>query len=107
MYDTFKISEAIKKAAEAANQFKDSEDGGTCNFDSCFLRAPRMNKYKAESIERMSGVHCYLMDSKLYGRVLMIGIGTGQANRNTRMAEAAKNTLQGLGFNVGMWYQVD
>ncbi len=107
MYDAFKIAEAIKKAAEVAGKLIDTPDTGTCNFDSCFLRVPGMRKDKAEAIEEFSGVRCDLRDTKMYGRVLMIGIGSGQANRNTVMAECAHKFLTGMGFNAGMYYQMD
>ena len=42
-FDKAKLVEAFKAAKAAAEKVKDTEDGGTCNFDSPFLRSEIQN----------------------------------------------------------------
>lgn len=110
-YDLEKIAAAVKAAAghaKAVADFEDWDDGGTCNFDSAYLRAPRMTEEEAKRISELSGVGCYLLKSKIFGRTLQLcGALEGQGNRRTRMAEAMRTHLCEAGFEANMWYQMD
>lgn len=103
------LTAALKQAIEAAKPYANSEDGGTCNFDSPVIdyRAMSMSKNKAEEAIRAAGLRCF--DWKLFGgtRLVICGIGHGQGNRNTRMAEAAEKSLKAAGIATGMYYQMD
>ncbi len=103
------LTVALKKAQEAAKLYAETEDGGTCNFDSPVIdyRAMHMSKSKAEEAIRAAGLRCF--DWKSYGgiRLVVCGIGYGQGNRNTRMAEAAEKSLKAAGVATSMYYQMD
>ncbi|MCK9416960.1 hypothetical protein M0Q97_09910 [Candidatus Dojkabacteria bacterium] len=103
-----KIVNALNKAKNAANEFADSEDGGSCNFDSCVIKLPRWTEDDIKEIEKQSGVSIgSQLSSRWYKGYRFINIGNGQANRKTRMAEAAKKSLKADGYDVSMYYAMD
>ncbi len=107
-YDTAKLALAIRKAVTAARAFETVEDGGTCNFDSAYLRVPGMRDKQAQEIERLSGVGLSLHTYRWHGRILqIIGGRSGQAHRQTAMAEAMYKSLKSDGLASGMYYQMD
>ena len=99
----------IKTAIYAANQAVkfNSEDNGTCNFDMCMVQRESKFTYQ-ETIEIFK--ECGLPARKMGGYDKgYIGIPNfeGQANRNTRWAEAFAKSLKRQGFKTSMYYQVD
>lgn len=107
-YDSAKLAEAIKKAAEAAQVHANDDDGGTCNFDSAFLRVKGMPDAQAKEIEQLSGVRNYITNHSLFGRIIMLsGSLRGQGNRRTRMAEAMRRSLEEQGIDCGCYYAMD
>lgn len=107
-YDTQKIAEAIKRAVSHAQRFADVDDGGTCNFDCAYLFVPGMRESQAKDIERLSGVTLNLSTSHWHGRNLkIIGGRDGQGARQTKMAEAMRDSLKQDGLETGMYYQMD
>ncbi len=104
------LTKALIDAKEVAQQYADTEDGGTCNFDSPVIdyRAMHMNKSKAEAAIQAAGLRSFVWNA--FGGIVGIvvcGIGKGQGNRNTRMAEAAKDSLKASGIATLMYYQMD
>ena len=103
------ITNALLKAKEVAQEFINTEDGGTCNFDSPTIDYREMHLQKSKVIEAIeaAGLRCF--EWKLYKNIKLVvcGIGSGQGNRNTRMAEAAHNSLKKDGISTGMYYQMD
>ena len=103
------LTKALIKAKEAAQVYMNSEDGGTCNFDSPAIdyRAMHMRKGNAVEAIRAAGLRCF--DWKSWGgtRLVICGLGAGQGNRNTRMAEAARQSLKESGVEAFMYYQMD
>jgi cell division GTPase FtsZ len=103
------LTAALEKAKEAALKYADTEDGGTCNFDSPTIdyRAMHMKKSKAEEAIKAADLRCF--DWNGYGgiRLVVCGLGYGQGNRKTRMAEAAHESLKADGIECGMYYQMD
>jgi hypothetical protein len=103
------LTKALKKAKEAAQAYANTEDGGTCNFDSPAIdyRAMHMSKAKAKEAIGAAGLRSF--DWKSWGgmRLVICGIGAGQGNRNTRMAEAAYESLKADGMEACMYYQMD
>lgn len=95
---------AVAKAAEEANKFKDTEDGGSCNFDACCVRIKIPKKFREQTslnLYKMDGIlwrGCYMIYSIPY---------SGQANRRTRMAEAACKSLEEQGYDAHVYYQLD
>lgn len=107
-YHIREIVAAIKDAARTAQRFAAHDDGGTCNMDSAFIKAEGMSDTEAEEIGRISGVRVYLLNSQIYGQILMLGgLTDGQGFRRTKMAEAAQQTLEKKGLQSGVWYQMD
>lgn len=100
------LTTALEQAKKAAQLYVNTEDGGTCNFDNPVIdyRAMHMSKAKAEEAIRAAGLRCF--GWKSYGgmRLVVCGIGYGQGNRNTRMAEAAEKALKAAGIETGMYY---
>ena len=103
------LTAALEQAKKAALVYANTEDGGTCNFDSPTIdyRDMHMSKAKAEEAIRAAGLRCF--DWKCYGltRLVVCGIGYWQGNRNSRMAEAAHESLKAAGIATGMYYQMD
>lgn len=107
-YDSQKIAAAIKKAVEAARMFASVPDGGSCNFDSAFIRAPRMQESQAKEIEQLCGVRLSLHTYRYQGRILQIvGGREGQGARQTAMAEAMAASLKADGIDAAVFYRVD
>lgn len=105
-----KLTNALEQAKKVAQQYADSEDGGTCNFDSPVIdyREMHMSRAKAEEAIHAAGLSSFVW--KAFGGIMglvVCGIGRGQGNRNTRMAEAAKDSLKADGITTRMYYQVD
>ena len=103
-YDIDLIRKAVSEAIAHCQQFKDTDDGGTCNFDACIIYIPGMRELAAKSI-----ANTWLFTSGWHGRTLHIGGTEGQGMRRTKMAEAQRDYLK-LNYpqiNVGMYYQMD
>jgi len=98
------IRKAVSEAIAHAEQFKDTDDGGTCNFDACIMYVPGMRESTARQIGNVS-----MMDTRWHGRHLHLGGTDGQGNRRTTMAEAQNKFLKANypQLNVGMYYQMD
>lgn len=105
--DLKELNNALLNAVNAAAMFDETEDGGTCNFDSVILKikipaqfAPQiwveLDKMLVRDYGRMWR-GCYMVDIPL----------SGQANRRTRMAEAACKELNNAGYNAFLYYQRD
>ena len=103
------LIKALERAKEAAQVYANTEDGGTCNFDSPAIdyRAMHMRKSNAEEAIRAAGLRSFEWDSWSGKRLVVCGIGYGQGNRNSRMAEAAHQSLQSGGIPSMMYYQMD
>jgi len=101
------LTKALKKAKEAAQAYANTEDGGTCNFDSPAIdyRKMHMSKAKAEEAITAAGLRCFEWNSWAGKRLVVCGIGSGQGR--TRMAEAAYESLKADGIAVTMYYQMD
>jgi len=103
-HDIKLIQKAISEAIQHGEIFCQSDDGGTCNFDACYIRVTGMRKSTAEKIEGAS-----MFNTRWHGRTLHIGGTLGQAARRTKMAEAQRSFLQANypTLDVGMYYQMD
>lgn len=94
---------ALAKANQVAKMFTNSEDGGTCNFDTPIINIKATQKQVASLDFKLSkctwGLYkgWWFVDLPLYG----------QGNRRTRMAEAIAKSLNESGFNASVYYQVD
>lgn len=103
-HDVKLIQKAITEAIQHAQQFASTDDGGTCNFDSCIINAFGMRTTTAEKIQGAT-----LFTSGWHGRRLHLSGTLGQGARRTKMAEAQRAFLQANypTLDVGMYYQMD
>jgi len=103
-YDIELIRKAVGEAIAHCQQFKDTDDGGTCNFDACYISVPGMRESTAKDIGGVS-----MFNTRWHGRTLHIGGTTGQAARRTKMAESQREFLQANypQLTIGMYYQMD
>lgn len=90
--DLFRKAEAAALAADPGDGLQN--DGGTCNFDTPVLRLPRVRAVVVEAAAAEAGVNVS-RSSWLGGPAWFIGVTTkGQADRRTKMAEAAYRVLK-------------
>lgn len=94
------IREANEKAKAAADA---SDDGGTCNFDTCIMQA-KLTTAQACDLSARSGVR---VERHGPGKWWVWFHQGGQANKRTRAMEAGKKHLQDNGIECYGWYQVD
>lgn len=101
------LNNALSSAVTAAKQLANTEDGGSCNFDSVTLRISipatlaeqacvKLEKMLVRDWGRLWRGH-YMVDIPL----------SGQADRRSCMAEAACKSLRESGYDAHMFYMVD
>jgi hypothetical protein len=103
------LIKALEKAKQAAQAHINTEDGGTCNFDSPAIDYREMHMSKAKTKEAIvaAGLRSFEWNSWGGIRLVICGIGAGQANRRSRMVEAAYESLKADGIAATMYYQMD
>ena len=93
------ISEAKKYARE---QIEGEPDNGSCNFDHVVIKIGRTMQTNIDAMVNRGW--------KDYGCKNYLHISTpnvGQANRNTKCAEAMRDYLQNEGYDCYVHYQLD
>jgi len=105
--DYAKLTKDLKeaKASAIALGLTDSEDGGTCNFDTPVLivKGARLDFLKKAAAN--AGVNISRWESgyyHIYGDFLW-----GQGNLRTRMAEAFAKSLSDNGWKAYVYYAMD
>lgn len=94
---------AVKAAASKARELADTEDGGTCNMDSCVVRITIPKRLReASGLRLFAGWGIY----EGYWHLQDIP-SNGCGNRNTRQQEAAAEYLRAAGYNASVRYQMD
>jgi hypothetical protein len=103
-YDIERIQKAVTEATAYAWKFCDYDDGGTCNFDACYISVPGMREDTAAKINGVS-----MFNTRWHGRTLHLNGTLGQGMRRTKMAEAQKEflTTNYPDLKIGMYYQMD
>ena len=87
---------------------KDTEDTGTCNFDSPVIRLPRWKDYEVKQACELAGVQIGGQLSGWWRGYRFVSTAMyGQAYCRTKMAETAKMHLEADGYDVSMYYQID
>lgn len=102
-----KLAESLKAAVEAAKAVAGGEDGGTCNFDSMMLAAPKWNQKFIEAAAKEAGIRVFdtrIFRCKYY--VFPVPFG-GQGNARTRQAEAMAQAMKAAGYDASVFYQID
>lgn len=106
MVKTHTISEleqALVKAKNAMMEYADTEDGGSCNFDTPVIRINATERQMA-----MLDYRVVKVDERGWRGWWFVFLPLmGQANRRTRMAEAACKSLKESGFEASVYYQLD
>jgi len=106
------LTQAFREAAAAALAADPGEglenDGGTCNFDTPAISLPGMREKAVQACAEAAGITASAFDWLGGRRWFFVHVPTfGQANRRTRMAEAACRRLKELGLNAVMYCQAD
>lgn len=98
------LETAVKTAVEKASMLSNTEDGGTCNMDSCILGV-KIPKHLREQ----TSLNLYLCDWGRYrGWYFLQDIPcNGCGNRRTRQAEAASASLEEAGYRADVYYEID
>ena len=102
-----KLADDLKAALAYGLEHMGTDDGGTSNFDAPTLTLPDWDKKLVEAAARAAGVDCFeweLWDSKAYVFTIL---GVGQGYTRTYAAEAMSHYLKKLGYEAGMYYQMD
>lgn len=103
-----KLRDDLKSAYAETAHLENTEDGGTCNFDSPVLHLERWNADKIEQAAKEAGGSARKWTS---GRMVMGWVfspnSSGQGNRRTRRAEAISAAMKARGYSAGMYYQMD
>ena len=101
------LVDALRKAAAEAEQFGNTEDGGTCNFDSLELTLQGYREAETMKAAEQAGLRAFttkIFKQKVY--VVSVPISR-QGNARTRQAEAMAKTMQVLGYSASVYYQMD
>ena len=101
------LNQVLLNAVNTAAMLDDTEDGGTCNFDSVTLKISIPAKLAAQAWVKLEKM--LVRDwGRLWRGYYMVDIPlSGQGSRRTRMAEAACNALKSAGYDAQMFYQCD
>lgn len=101
------LNQALLNAVNTAAMLDDTEDGGTCNFDSVTLKISIPAKLAAQAWVKLEKMLVRNW-GQLWRGYYMVDIPlSGQGSRRTRMAEAACNALKSAGYDAQMFYQCD
>lgn len=102
------LADAFSIARDAAARLQDHEDGGTCNFDTATIRLFRWRDDDVQQAAKIANVRAYKWEDHYYNyHVFPAGIGMGQANRRSAMAEAFSASMKESGYDTNVWYQID
>lgn len=102
-----KLAYDLRDAAEYGVSVAGDDDGGACNFDSVTLALPGWHKSKVEQAAKEAGLRCFVWE--LWGSKSYVFSAPGgfQGNARTKVAEGMKSSLEGRGYEAGMYYQMD
>ena len=98
------LTEAVNQAVVTA---LNTDDGGTCNFDSCLLFLPRYNEEK--TIEAINAAGIGGFKSNHFGKVCyMLGNPIfAQGNRRTAQAEKINEVMRSKKYDTDVYYMID
>lgn len=99
LQEDLEIAKAVgREAEEHYMALHNYNDGGTCNFDSPTIRLPRWNKRNVESL----GAYEWYKS-----RFVFSPNSRCQGYGRTVNAEAMCKALSDMGYDAGMYYQMD
>lgn len=102
-----KLVKDLIEAREASIEAGKSEDGGTANLDSVFLRLPRKREEKVLEAIKKAGLYCRRKTQWVGTGYMISPVGCGQGNSRARAMQAMKKVLENKGYDVLGYYQMD
>lgn len=102
-----KLSEDLKKAAQAAREMDFADNGGTCNLDSLKLSLPRF--CEKDTLRAIEAAELRGRKTSQFGRTVYL-VSTpisAQGNARTQQAEKMRDVMKEAGYDAGVWYQMD
>lgn len=99
------LERALSTANNAAQEYADTEDGGTCNFDALAIKVKATEKQMKQldwftfkwGKRESDGKTWYVIELDY----------SGQGNRRSRMAEEACRSMNEQGYDAQVYYQMD
>ena len=107
------LRDALMIAKAEVYKLRDTEDDGTCNFDSPAINLDKMKeiygltKKSVEEAIQSAGLRCFEWTAWKEHYLIISGLTRGQANCRTVMAERAEQVLRAAGYPTAMYYQMD
>lgn len=98
-----KLVNDIATANNAAFEYSEISDGGTCNFDTPIMKIKLSRKEREALKDFLTPIGGRYYKDWYYVEVCLFG----QGDRRTRMAEAAAEVLENLGYTACVSYQMD
>lgn len=102
-----KLADDLKAALAYGLEHKGTDDGGTSNFDAPTVSLPGWDKLLVETAAKMAGTRCFEWKLGASRSYIFSIPGVGQGYPRTKAAEAMSRYLRGLGYDAGMYYQID
>ena len=102
---TLELKSALLIAKIEAEKFKDTDDGGTCNFDTPTLKLPsEWTNWMLDVAFQRTGLSYERVSKET---IFIHGAVEGQGFRRTTMAEAFRDSLVASGYVSYVYYQMD
>ena len=102
---TLELKSALLIAKIEAEKFKDTDDGGTCNFDTPTLKLPsEWTNLMLDVAFQRTGLSYERVSKET---IFIYGAVEGQGFRRTTMAEAFRDSLVASGYVSYVHYQMD
>lgn len=101
------LERAIAAAQHAANELRETEDGGTCNLDMVAVNLGSYTQKRRNELAELDWRVEPVGEKGWAGYWFVHFDLSGQGNRRTRMAEAAKKVLRQHHFDACVYYQID
>lgn len=96
--------------AQAYEENKDHEDGGTCNFDAPVVYLPGGHAGTISAAASLVGESCFEWQKRKKGPFFNFFVFSGplgQGNKRTAMAERISELMEIRGYHTSVYYQMD
>lgn len=100
----FALRVALLIAVSEAEKVKNTEDGGTSNFDNPVIVLKCWKRQDIEEAFKLTGLRPYFENNST---IEILNSVEGQGFRRTAMAEAFRDSLKVSGYNSYVRYQMD
>ena len=99
----FQLRIALLVAKIKANELRESDDGGTSNFDTPVIILPHWSKNAINQAFQSTGMTPHKEGNAIH----ILHACEGQGFRRTAMAEAFRDSLKASGYNAIVHYEID